>query len=40
MLNFSMLNAINVKKHTPAELLNPIKFAIQLQWAAISSNLL
>ena len=35
MLNFSMLNAINVKKHAPSELLNPIKFAIRLQLAAI-----
>ena len=30
MLNFSRLNAINAKKHTPSMLLNPINFAIQL----------
>ena len=33
-----MLNAINTKKHSPSMLLNPISFAILLQWTAISSN--
>ena len=31
MLNFSMLSAINAKKHTPSKLLNSINFAIRLQ---------